>query len=48
MDIIIPFKNMEGLEDEILKNANDLNGWTDVGMDDILGRNLNLNDLNLK
>jgi hypothetical protein len=48
MEIIIPFKNMEGVDEEFAKNGNDLNVWNDIGMEELLGRNLHPSDLNFK
>ena len=51
MEIILPFKNIDLLDEENLKNPNgtDENGknkikWNDTGLEDLLKRNLDKND----
>lgn len=48
MDIIIPFKNMDVLDEEFIKSGNDLKVWNDVGIEDLLGKNLSISDMNFK
>ena len=48
MEIIIPFKNFERLDEEFLKNGNELNSWNDNGLEELLGRNLNQADLGFR
>jgi hypothetical protein len=48
MEIIVPFKSLDNIEEEGVKNANDLNAWNDTGLEELLGRHLQMNDLNLK
>ena len=40
MDIIIPNKSVEQ-EDEHNVKMNELKGWTDTGMDELIGKQLN-------
>ena len=51
MEIILPFKNIDLLDEENLKNQNGIgeNGknkikWNDTGLEDLLKRNLDKND----
>jgi len=50
MEIIIPFKNMEGVDEEFVKNSigNELQNWNDVGLEELLGKNLSIGDMNFK
>jgi hypothetical protein len=48
MEIIIQFKNFDVLDEESLKNANDINNWNDIGLEELLGKNLERSDLNIK
>ncbi len=48
MEIIIPFKNLDGLDDDFMKNGNELNTWNDNGLEELLGRNLHQSDLNFR
>jgi hypothetical protein len=48
MEIIIPFKNLDRLDDDILKNGNELSTWNDNGLEELLGRNLHQSDLNFR
>lgn len=50
MEIIIPFKNMEGVDEEFAKNSigNELQNWNDVGLEELLGKNLSIGDMNFK
>ena len=45
MEIIIPFKNLENLDEEGGKNS-ELKGWNDSGFDDLIGKNLHNSDIN--
>lgn len=45
MEIIIPMKNMDRLDEEFLKNGNEIIVWNDNGLEELLGRNLNMADL---
>jgi hypothetical protein len=44
MDIIMPFKNLDSLDDENFKHNNDLNNWNDIGLEELLGKHLHYND----
>lgn len=44
MEILIPVKNLEAIDDENFKNNKDLHVWNDIGTEDLLGRHLNLNE----
>jgi hypothetical protein len=46
MEIPMPFKNLEGVEEESIKNSNEILKWSDVGMEELVGRNLSVYDLN--
>jgi len=48
MEIIIPFKNLDRLDDNIIKNGNELSTWNDNGLEELLGRNLHQSDLNFR
>ena len=49
MDIILPFKNIETLDEEILKNAdNSHKKWNDFGLEELLKHQLDKNDFNIK
>jgi hypothetical protein len=49
MDIIMPFKNIDNLDEENFKHNNDLNNWNDIGLEELLGKHLNYNNnINLK
>ena len=49
MDIILPFKNIDAIEEENLK-ATETNSkkWNDTGLEDLLKLELDKNDLNIK
>lgn len=44
MDIQIPFKNIDTIEEDNNKTNKELNGWHDMGVEELLGRHLNLSD----
>ncbi len=48
MEIIIPFKNMDGIEEDLMKNTNEMLNWNDVGIEELLGKNLSITDMNIK
>ena len=55
MDIVLPYKNIESLEEEILKDDNGLIGpdnkklkWNDPGLLDLLKKNLDKGDFTNK
>ncbi len=45
MEIIIPYKSFEGLDEEFGKNPVDFNKWNDLGMEELLGMNLHTSDI---
>lgn len=47
MDIILPFKN-EVPEEENIKKSNDNKKWNDIGLEELLKRELDQNDLVIK
>lgn len=47
MEIMIPMKNLDVIDENIFKVSNDILNWNDVGMDELLGKNLSQNDLNI-
>jgi hypothetical protein len=49
MDINMPFKNQDNSDEENFKQNNDLNNWNDIGLDELLEKHLNYNNIiNLK
>jgi hypothetical protein len=47
MDIIMPNKSLEQLEDDHIKQ-NDIKGWSDTGLDELIGKKLNHDDYIIK
>lgn len=49
MDIILPFKNIEALDEENLKTTdNSHKKWNDIGLEELLKRQLDKSDFNIK
>ena len=48
MEIIIPFKNLDRLDEELGKNGNELNAWNDNGLEELLGRNLHPSEFSFR
>jgi hypothetical protein len=46
MEIPMPFKNLEGVEEDSVKNSNEILKWSDLGMEELVGRSLSVYDLN--
>jgi hypothetical protein len=47
MDIIMPNKGMEQLEEDHIKR-DELKGWSDTGLDELVGKKLNHEDFMFK
>ena len=48
MEIPMPFKNLEGPEEDSIKNSHEILKWNDVGMEELIGKNLSVYDQNNK
>ena len=54
MDIVLPVKNIDIIEEENLKNGEERNNgnkkikWNDSGLEELLKRNLDKNDFTIK
>ena len=54
MDIVLPVKNIDIMEEENLKNGEERNNgnkkikWNDIGLEELLKRNLDKNDFTIK
>jgi hypothetical protein len=49
MEITMPFKNIDSVDEDNFKHNNDLNNWNDIGLQELLGKHLNYkDDINFK